>query len=490
MKAASYVRVSTEEQAQHGTSLETQRERTRAYVEEKEWTLVEEFAEEGVSGAKESRPELDRLMAACREGDVEVVVVTKLDRFSRSILHALTAFAELERLGVRVECVDEPNEPGLIRNIKLAIAEDERLRIAERCAAGRLARAREQLWTGGPAPYGYRVENQRLCIDEEEAETIRLAVSLILDEGVPSSEVADILNGLGHRPRMGGTWRPFHLRRVLRTETIAGRFLWGKVGKSEKIEWAIEPIIAPERFDDLQRAFAAVGGAPQGKAKVYPLSGRLTGACGEPYQGAYDNRKDARYYRCRARTFERGRRCTDRGIRADAIEEAVWDEVCALLSHPERLLAMAEEYLELRSTQVEVERDESCTLDKEIRRVERALTDSAVEAMKAGLPAEVIRDATSELTQQLEALQKRRAMIEAWKADSEQQSRRMRKLWELAERAHSRLTDATCIVQKEVLDLLDVRVSILDEHKDSRTRRIKIEGIVANLDRIVENVTL
>lgn len=146
--------------------------------------------------------------------------------------------------------------------------------------------------------------------------------------------------------------------------------------------------------------------------------------------------------------------------------------------------------LELRSTQVEVERDESRSLDTEIRRVERALTDSAVEAMKAGLPAGVIRDATSELTQQFEALQKRRAMIEAWKEDSEQQSRRMRKLWELAERAHSRLMDATCIVQKEVLDLLDVRVSILDEHKDSRTRKIRIEGIVANLDRIVDNVTL
>src|SRR4051812_24102690 len=109
MKAATYCRVSTEEQTK-GTSLDTQRKRTRAYIEEREWELVSEHVDEGVSGARESRPELDRLMAKCRKGEVEVVVVTKLDRFSRSLLHALTAFAELESLGVSVECSDEPSE--------------------------------------------------------------------------------------------------------------------------------------------------------------------------------------------------------------------------------------------------------------------------------------------------------------------------------------------------------------------------------------------
>ena len=160
MRAATYTRVSTQEQADTGTSLATQRERCRSYVESRGWTLVEEFEDAGVSGAKETidRPAFSALMQACRVGRVDVVVVTKLDRFSRSILHALQAFAELERFDVTVECTDEPNEPGLIRNIKLAVAEDERKRIAERMTLGRRAIAAKGYWTGGVVPYGFTVE--------------------------------------------------------------------------------------------------------------------------------------------------------------------------------------------------------------------------------------------------------------------------------------------------------------------------------------------
>jgi DNA invertase Pin-like site-specific DNA recombinase len=118
VKAATYCRVSTDEQAQHGTSLETQREKTRAYIEERNWRLVSEFMEEGVSGAKESRPQLDRLLDTCRRSEVEVVVVTKHDRLARSLLNALLLMRDLDEMGVKVEFTDEPNETGLIRNLR------------------------------------------------------------------------------------------------------------------------------------------------------------------------------------------------------------------------------------------------------------------------------------------------------------------------------------------------------------------------------------
>jgi DNA invertase Pin-like site-specific DNA recombinase len=143
MKAAIYCRVSTDDQAEHGTSLGTQEERCRVYVKGKKWRLVEAFIDEGVSGAKESRPELDRLLSACRSGEVEVVVVTKHDRLARSLLNALLLMRDLDAMGVSVEFTDEPNEKGLIRNLRFAIAEDERDRIRDRTMAGRIARARE-----------------------------------------------------------------------------------------------------------------------------------------------------------------------------------------------------------------------------------------------------------------------------------------------------------------------------------------------------------
>jgi hypothetical protein len=140
-------------------------------------------------------------------------------------------------------------------------------------------------------------------------------------------------------------------------------------------------------------------------------------------------------------SFDRGPRCRDRAIRAEALEHAVWDEVCALLTSEDRLLALADEYLGLRETQVEVEQDESRTLDAQIRKVERALKENMVEAVKAGYPAEVIRAGTEELTRELHALRARREMVEEWKREGEQQSQRVQRLVELADVARDRLPE-------------------------------------------------
>src|ERR1700691_4221553 len=99
LRAAYYGRVPPAEQVE-GTSLENQRRQCLNEIASRDWELVGEFVDEGVSGAKGSRPQLDRLMAACRRKEIQVVVVAKLDRFGRSLNHLTTALAELEKLGV------------------------------------------------------------------------------------------------------------------------------------------------------------------------------------------------------------------------------------------------------------------------------------------------------------------------------------------------------------------------------------------------------
>jgi DNA invertase Pin-like site-specific DNA recombinase len=103
IRAAYYGRVSTAEQVEHGTSLGTQRDRCLAAIEAKGWELAGEFVDEGVSGAKGNRPELDRLMAACHAGEVDAIVVTKMDRFGRSVRHLSRLIGELDELGVIFE---------------------------------------------------------------------------------------------------------------------------------------------------------------------------------------------------------------------------------------------------------------------------------------------------------------------------------------------------------------------------------------------------
>ena len=268
MRAATYARVSTQEQADTGTSLDTQRDRTRAYVDARGWELVAEYVDEGVSGAADRRPDLDRLMGECRDGNVDVIVVAKLDRFTRSSRHLANAMAELEDLGVGfaslAESVDSTTASGrMFRTLLGAFAEFERERITERMMEGHRRIIEAGGWTGGPPPFGYRAVSsgtmKKLALDDDggEAETVRLAVSMVVDQGCSAYEAAKRLNALGKGPRRAARWSHQNLRRVLLNETIAGRWKWGK--QSDRVETVtvpIPPIINVDRFDDLQRVLA------------------------------------------------------------------------------------------------------------------------------------------------------------------------------------------------------------------------------------------
>ena len=110
--------------------------------------------------------------------------------------------------------------------------------------------------------------------------------------------------------------------------------------------------------------------------------------------------------------------------------------------------------------------------------------------MKAGLPADVIRAVTEELTRELNALQARRAMIEEWKREGEQQSQRVQRLVELADVARERLPEMSLVEKKRVVDLLGVRVQILDAGSRTTPVRVKIEGQFFDLAALLKNVSL
>ncbi|MDP9397688.1 MAG: recombinase family protein [Actinomycetota bacterium] len=111
-RAAVYTRVSSEEQASGGTSLETQAERCRAYCTARGWTVVDTYVDAGVSGAKASRPALDRLMADVRAGQVDAVVIAKLDRLGRSLRHLAPTLGEMDDRGVALVSVAETFDSG------------------------------------------------------------------------------------------------------------------------------------------------------------------------------------------------------------------------------------------------------------------------------------------------------------------------------------------------------------------------------------------
>ena len=144
MRAALYSRVSTH----HGQNVETQLVELRAYAQRRGWQITDEFTDVGVSGAKDRRPELDRLMTAVRRQQVDVVLVARFDRFARSVRHLTLALEEFEARGVEFvstsEAIDTSTALGrALFTIIGAISAFERDLIKDRVRMG-LRRARAE----------------------------------------------------------------------------------------------------------------------------------------------------------------------------------------------------------------------------------------------------------------------------------------------------------------------------------------------------------
>ncbi len=139
---------------------------------------------------------------------------------------------------------------------------------------------------------------------------------------------------------------------------------------------------------------------------------------------------------------------------------------------------MARDYIGLRGAQIEIERDELGELDREITNLEAAMSERAAAALRAGVDGDTIARASASLGEELEALRRHRRQIEAWTLDSRNESDRVRQLWELADIAHLRLGSMSEQEKAAVLDLLDVRVRVLDHGKRLIPPRISIEGTV------------
>src|SRR5438309_3988144 len=164
-RVAIYARVST---VNHGQDAGLQTRELRQFAEARGWTIASEYVDSGVSGAKDSRPELNRLMADAHKRRFDVVLVWKLDRFGRSLRHLVNALAEFESLGIAFislsDNLDLSTASGrLMFQIIGAMAEFERELIRERVKAGmKNARAK-----------GTRIGRPRANVDAAQVARLR-----------------------------------------------------------------------------------------------------------------------------------------------------------------------------------------------------------------------------------------------------------------------------------------------------------------------------
>ena len=194
MRVAIYARVSTGEQ-----SPEMQLAELRDYCQRRGWEIVDEYVDHGISGARERRPQLDRLTSDAHQRRFDVVLVWKLDRYGRSLKHLVNALAEFEALGITFislrDNLDLSTPSGrLMFQIIGAMAEFERALIRERVKAGIFhARAR-----------GKHIGRPKALVDCKAVNTLRAegkslrAIAAML--GVPVARVRRVLRGPEPKP--------------------------------------------------------------------------------------------------------------------------------------------------------------------------------------------------------------------------------------------------------------------------------------------------
>lgn len=183
------------------------------------------YRDEAESGAKEHRKELKKLLKDCRAGRVGIVIIPSLDRLSRNVRIAEDLFHKFEQLGVEVLIADMPTYNGkdrkdvLVRQIREAIAEENRKDIIERLWKGRQERVRRGWFPGGNVPYGYRRNGKELIVEVTEAETVRLIFELA-ERGQTASTIGRALNAKGLARRNGKPWTPRQVATILRRKTF------------------------------------------------------------------------------------------------------------------------------------------------------------------------------------------------------------------------------------------------------------------------------
>ena len=352
--AAIYCRVSSDEQAERGTSLADQASRCTDYATGQGWRVVAQFVDEGASGATLDRAALHALMAGATQRMFDRVIVTDPDRLSRDLVDGLVIERDLAATDTEVLYLVAPTMGILERQIRGVIAEEERRKIRERTTRGRRAVASAGYWPGGPPPYGFQLERQssgrnRLAINPTEATVIVAMIDGIVDDYRSASEIAVMLDAAGvatpnagrGAPGRGARWTGARVRSlVLDATAVAGS--WPYHASGGTIDIQVPAIVTTEQLAAAQQRLRR-GRTTTPRATHRSLfAKRITSPCGHPMHCFARPDRTGRAYRCSRRSYPAGLgRCDCRNVSAAHVDSVVWDMVARTISDPGRLRTLA-----------------------------------------------------------------------------------------------------------------------------------------------------
>ena len=325
-------------------SLDAQREACEAYVASQKaegWLLVQDrYDDGGFSGGTLERPALRRLLADIEEGRVDVVVVYKIDRLSRSLMDFARLVEVFDAHAVTFVSVTQSfntttSMGRLTLNVLLSFAQLEREVIGERIRDKFAASRRKGMWMGGWAPLGYDIRDRKLIVNEAEAETVRTVFTRFVRIG-SATELARALAQEGVRGKTGKPIDKAVIYKLLHNRTYIGE----AVHKGLNYPGEHRAIIDRALWD---KVHSILGESPRKRASNTRaqtpslLKGLIFGPTGAAMSPTH-TRKGGRLYRyyVSQSVLKNGAdTCPVRRIPAGEIERAVVDQLRILLATPE-----------------------------------------------------------------------------------------------------------------------------------------------------------
>jgi site-specific DNA recombinase len=247
-----YCRVSTDGQVgEDKFGIDAQKEQIMEFCAKNDMQISGWYVDEGVSGAKEDRPEFDKLIYGndTQNPPVEAVVVAKSDRVARDINIYFYYKHELLKKGMDLISVAEDfGQMGVLsaalEALVLCMAQMERDNITKRTSGGRAVKAARGGYSGGRPPYGYRTVGGNLEIVESEAKAVKLIFHLKKD-GATYQQMCDALNEAGMVNKSGGKFSISTIQVILKNENLyKGMYKYGKTDKW--VKGVHEPILKGE----------------------------------------------------------------------------------------------------------------------------------------------------------------------------------------------------------------------------------------------------
>ena len=321
LKCAIYTRVSTDNQAEiEFNSCEAQEAKIKSFITSQEnMEIFKTYSDPGYTGANLNRPALSEMLNDIKERKISLVISYKIDRLTRSPKDFYQLIELFEKYGVDFISVTERFDTStpsgrLLRNIMLTFAQFERELASERTKDKMLQRAQKGMWNGGLVPFGYKAENKKLVIKEDDVKIVRS----IYENYITSDSITKISKVMGQSKSRIFT--------ILRNPIYIGKIKYaGKFSEGNH-----EPIISQDIFNLAQEIHKKQVRKLR-LYKDYPLAGLIRcKECNSYMTPCHTNKNKKRkmqryyYYRCTSTFKKDWNNCQTKQVNANRLEDYIF----------------------------------------------------------------------------------------------------------------------------------------------------------------------